>query len=47
MDTFLYVAFLRGTTDAMKILEKEFGKKITTRNWNTVVKIAGVNKEAI
>jgi uncharacterized protein (DUF1697 family) len=24
----------------MKILEKEFGKNITTRNWNTVVKIA-------
>jgi uncharacterized protein (DUF1697 family) len=29
----------RGTTDVMKILEKEFGKKITTRNWNTVIKI--------
>jgi uncharacterized protein (DUF1697 family) len=28
-----------GTVDAMKILEKEFGKNITTRNWNTVVKI--------
>jgi uncharacterized protein (DUF1697 family) len=28
------------TTDMMKDLEKEFGKKITTRNWNTVVKIA-------
>lgn len=31
-----------GTTDAMKILEKEFGKKITTRNWNTVQKIVGI-----
>ncbi|MEP7103402.1 MAG: DUF1697 domain-containing protein [Candidatus Dojkabacteria bacterium] len=29
----------RGTTDAMKILEKEYGKKITTRNWNTVLKL--------
>ena len=29
----------RGTTDAMNILEKEFGKAITTRNWNTIVKI--------
>ena len=29
-----------GSVDAMKILEKEFGKNITTRNWNTVVKIA-------
>lgn len=30
----------KSTTDMMKILEKEFGKKITTRNWNTVKKIA-------
>jgi uncharacterized protein (DUF1697 family) len=28
-----------GTIDAMAILEKEFGKQITTRNWNTVEKI--------
>ncbi|HEX4645730.1 MAG TPA: DUF1697 domain-containing protein [Verrucomicrobiae bacterium] len=28
-----------GTTDLMAILEKEFGPKITTRNWNTIVKI--------
>jgi uncharacterized protein (DUF1697 family) len=27
------------TTDAMNILEKEFGKNITTRNWNTVLKL--------
>lgn len=32
----------RGTTDVMKIPEKEFGKLITTRNWNTVKKIAEV-----
>ena len=25
--------------DAMNILEKEFGKNITTRNWNTVLKL--------
>jgi len=37
------------TTDAMKILEKEFGsprdeagKNVTTRNWNTVVKLAAL-----
>jgi len=30
----------KGTTQAMEILEKEFGKEITTRNWNTVMKIA-------
>lgn len=29
----------KNTTDLMKILEKEFGKKITTRNWNTVLKV--------
>lgn len=28
------------TVDAMNILEKEFGKNITTRNYNTVQKIA-------
>lgn len=30
------------TTDAMTFLDKKFGKKITTRNWNTVVKIAKI-----
>ena len=29
----------RATTEMMGILEKEFGKNITTRNWNTVGKI--------
>ncbi len=28
-----------GTPEAMGILEKEFGKNITTRNWNTIIKI--------
>lgn len=28
-----------GTVDAMAIIEKEFGKLITTRNWNTVEKM--------
>lgn len=28
------------SVDAMGILEKEFGKDITSRNWNTLVKIA-------
>lgn len=27
-----------GTVDGMKILEQEYGKNITTRNWNTVLK---------
>jgi uncharacterized protein (DUF1697 family) len=27
------------STDAMKVLEKEFGKNVTTRNWNTLVKL--------
>ena len=30
------------TTDAMVILDREFGKDITTRNYNTVVKITGM-----
>jgi len=29
-----------GTTQLMNILEKEFGRNITTRNYNTVMKIA-------
>jgi uncharacterized protein (DUF1697 family) len=29
----------RQTTELMNIVEKEFGKQVTTRNWNTVVKI--------
>jgi uncharacterized protein (DUF1697 family) len=28
------------TTDAMTFLDKQFGKGLTTRNWNTVVKIS-------
>ena len=28
-----------GTLDAMDFIEKEFGKDITTRNWNTIEKI--------
>lgn len=30
-----------GTVDAMKIIEQEFGKNVTTRNWNTVLKLLG------
>jgi len=29
----------RGTSDLMKELEKQFGKRITTRTWNTVERI--------
>jgi uncharacterized protein (DUF1697 family) len=29
----------RGTTDLMSFLEKEFGRKITTWNWNTIARI--------
>ncbi len=31
-----------GTPDAMNALEKEFGKDVTTRNWNTIKKIAAL-----
>jgi uncharacterized protein (DUF1697 family) len=27
------------TTEAMEIIEKEWGKNVTTRNWNTVCKL--------
>ena len=30
------------TTDAMNVLEKNFGKEITTRNWNTLLKIVAL-----
>lgn len=29
----------KGTVDAMAIIEKEFGKQVTTRDWNTLVKM--------
>ncbi len=32
----------RGTLDAMSWWDKQFGKNITTRNWNTVVKAANL-----
>jgi uncharacterized protein (DUF1697 family) len=30
------------TTDAMSMLEKSFGKDITTRNWNTLLKLVAL-----
>jgi len=38
----LTLSFENKTVDMMKILDKEFGKKITTRSWNTVQKIAAL-----
>ena len=35
----LIVDHAMGTVDAMTIIEKEYGKKVTTRNWNTVLKL--------
>jgi len=32
------------TVDLMSILEKEFGRKVTTRNWNTINKILKARK---
>jgi uncharacterized protein (DUF1697 family) len=31
----------RSTLDLMKVLEERFGRSITTRNWNTILKVAG------
>ena len=36
--SYLIITPDRGSVDLMGILEKEYSKKITTRNWNTVVK---------
>jgi uncharacterized protein (DUF1697 family) len=35
-----------GTTELMAWLEKRLGKDVTTRNWNTVLKIAGLLAQA-
>ncbi len=32
----------RTSVDAMAILEKEYGKNVTTRNWNTILKLLKV-----
>lgn len=32
----------RGSVDAMNIIEKEYGKQVTTRNWNTIQKLRGL-----
>jgi uncharacterized protein (DUF1697 family) len=32
----------RGTVDAMGLIEKEYGKAATTRNWNTIQKLRGM-----
>ena len=37
--TVLTLSKKRGTTDSMDILEKTYGKKVTTRNWNTVIRL--------
>ncbi|MCZ7400595.1 MAG: DUF1697 domain-containing protein [Candidatus Methanoperedens sp.] len=37
--SFITLSPIRGTSDLMSVLEKEFGRKVTTRNWNTVTRI--------
>jgi uncharacterized protein (DUF1697 family) len=37
--SFITLSPKRGTSDLMSVLEKEFGRKVTTRNWSTVTKI--------
>jgi uncharacterized protein (DUF1697 family) len=44
-----WVAYLtptRNSADCMSTIEKEFGKKVTTRNWNTILKIAMASDKA-
>lgn len=33
----------KNTTDLMKIIEKEFGKNVTTRSWNTILRIGKIS----
>ncbi len=35
-----------GTVDLMSMLEKEYGRKVTTRNWNTIEKILKASRAA-
>ena len=37
----LYENIVNASTDAMAIIEKQFGKEGTTHNWNTILKIGG------
>jgi uncharacterized protein (DUF1697 family) len=32
----------RGTPELMRLIEQEFGRTLTTRNWNTIEKIASI-----
>jgi uncharacterized protein (DUF1697 family) len=38
--TALTISQDRGTVELMSFLDKEFGKAVTTRSWNTIVKIS-------
>ena len=38
----LTVAETGRTVDLMAVVEKEYGKRSTTRNWNTIVKLAAI-----
>jgi uncharacterized protein (DUF1697 family) len=40
--SFLILSPKRGSLDLMSFIEKEFGKNVTTRNWNTVKKLAAL-----
>jgi uncharacterized protein (DUF1697 family) len=33
-----------GSVDLMKVIEQRFGRKVTTRNWNTVVRLLGTGE---
>jgi uncharacterized protein (DUF1697 family) len=33
-----------GSVDLMKVIEQRFGRKVTTRNWNTVVRLLSVGE---
>ncbi len=39
----LMLSLKRGTVDVVSFIEKEFGKNVTTRSWNTVKKLASIS----
>jgi len=40
VESVIEITTTKNTTDLMKDVEKKYGKRLTTRNWNTIVKIA-------
>jgi uncharacterized protein (DUF1697 family) len=42
LESVIDITATKNTTDLMKDAEKKYGKRMTTRNWNTIVKISNM-----